>query len=103
MCVCVCVCVCVNAARLSFIYSALTIPLHQMGTNRVRGESERKKYREREDTEGTRGVGGVCPILTAMRTPLFPVRPLVQHTRVTQTGCKISLKERERHTGLKRA
>jgi len=57
MCVCVCVCVCVNAARLGFIYSALTIPLHQMGTNRVRGERERKretrerKQREREKWE----------------------------------------------------
>ncbi len=57
---CVCVCVCVNAARLSFIYSALTIPLHQMGTNRVRGESERKKDRERERTQREREEWEVC-------------------------------------------
>lgn len=97
------VCVCVSAARLGFIYSALTIPLHQMGTNRVKGERERKRDTEREETEGKRGVGGVCPILRAMRTPLFLIRPLLQHGRVTQAGCKISLKERERETGLKRA
>lgn len=91
-----CVCVCVNAARLSFIYSALTIPLHQMGTNRVRGERGRKRDTEREETEWKRGVGDVCPMHTAMRTPLFPVRPLLQHDRGTQAGCKISLKKRER-------
>lgn len=81
-----CVCVGVSAARLGFIYSALTKPLHQMGTNRVMEERERK-----------REVGGVCPVSTAMRTLLFPSRPLMRHGRVTQTGCKISLKkERER-------
>ncbi len=53
-------CVCVNAARLSFIYSALTIPLHQMGTNRVRGESERKKDTERERKQWEREEWEVC-------------------------------------------
>lgn len=40
---CVCVGVSVSAPRLGFIYSALTKPLHQMGTNRVMEERERKQ------------------------------------------------------------
>lgn len=54
LCVCrsgnKCVCVGVSAARLGFIYSALTKPLHQMGTNRVMEERERKQ-RGREERE----------------------------------------------------